>query len=172
LGKAGVWCCFPSHWLFHEAAMLNINDLAPDFTLPSDRGGDVSLSGLLRQGRSVTLYFYPKDDTPGCIIEGCAFRDRQSLFEQSGCLVFGISSDGLDSHKKFSAKYRFNYPLLSDTGGKVSETYGARALFGLVRKRLTYVIGPDGRVRLAFNNNADPEKHVDAALQALGLGKG
>jgi peroxiredoxin Q/BCP len=141
---------------------------APDFTLPSDQGGKVTLSERLKAGKHVVLYFYPKDDTPGCIIEGCAFRDRHSLYEKAGAEVYGISSDGLESHRKFSQKYRFNYALLSDEGGRVCSAWGARSLFGLVRRRVTYVVGPDGLIQLAFNSMSDPEKHVDESLAVLG----
>jgi len=146
---------------------LKIGDLAPDFNLPSDRGGRVSLSELKGQGRAVVLYFYPKDDTPGCIIEGCAFRDRHSLFEKAGAVVLGVSSDSLDSHHRFSAKYRLNFPLLADAGGKVCRAYGAQRLWGLVRRRITYVVDAQGRIALAFDSMTDPERHVDEALNAL-----
>jgi len=154
----------PLGWSMTE---LKIGDLAPDFNLPSDRGGRVSLSELKGQGRAVVLYFYPKDDTPGCIIEGCAFRDRHSLFEKAGAVVLGVSSDSLDSHHRFSAKYRLNFPLLADAGGKVCRAYGAQRLWGLVRRRITYVVDAQGRIALAFDSMTDPERHVDEALNAL-----
>jgi len=148
-------------------ASLNKGDKAPDFTLPSDRGGQVSLSDLAAQGKKAVLYFYPKDDTPGCIIEGCAFRDRHELFEQAGAVVLGLSTDNLESHKKFSNKYRFNFPLLADTSAKTCKEYGARAWWGLVRRRITYVVDAQGIIQLAFESMADPEKHVDEALKML-----
>ncbi len=148
-------------------AELKIGDPAPGFELPSDQGGSASLAGLLAQGKAVVLYFSPKDDTPGCIIEGCAFRDRHARFEEAGAVVLGISSDDLGSHQRFSAKYRLNFPLLTDARGKICRAYGAQRLWGLVRRRITYVVDPQGTIRLVFDSMTDPERHVDEALKAL-----
>jgi len=148
-------------------AELKIGDKAPNFDLPSDQGGSVNLAALRGQGRAVVLYFYPKDDTPGCIIEGCAFRDRQALFAKAGAVVLGISSDAIESHQRFSAKYRLNFPLLADVGGKVCRAYGAQRLWGLVRRRITYVVDAQGFIQMIFDSMSDPERHVDEAFKAL-----
>src|SRR5262245_59669445 len=96
---------------------------APDFTLPSSEGGEVHLGDL--KGKTVVLYFYPKDDTPGCTREACAFRDTQSKLKKAGAAVFGVSPDSVESHRKFGAKYKLGFPLLADTDKSVAKKYGA-----------------------------------------------
>ena len=128
--------------------MVTEGEPAPDFTLTSDSGKPVSLSSL--RGRSVILYFYPKDDTPGCTTEACEFRDAYDRFREQGIEVVGVSPDGADSHRKFKDKYELPFPLLADPDHAVAEAYGVwkekknygKTYMGIDRS--TFLIGPDG----------------------------
>jgi peroxiredoxin Q/BCP len=139
---------------------------APDFTLNDQDGGAVSLAEL-RGKKNVVVYFYPKDDTPGCTKESCAFRDHFTAFTDAGAEVFGISSDSEASHKAFAQKYNLPFRLLSDRDGRVRQAFGVPATFGLLPGRVTYVIDKQGIVRHAFNSQMNPTKHVDEALDVL-----
>jgi len=143
---------------------------APDFTLESDSGETVSLSQL--RGKPVVLYFYPRDDTPGCTTEACEFRDAWEDVKKTGAVVLGVSPDTAASHKKFKSKFRLPFPLLADPEHKVAERYGAwgeRSMYG--RKfqgilRTTFVIGPDGRIKKVFER-VKPKGHVSEVLESL-----
>ena len=143
---------------------------APEFTLPSDQGGSVSLKSL--RGSPVVLYFYPKDDTSGCTTEACEFRDAWSDVKASGARLFGVSPDGIKSHKKFRDKFNLPFTLLADTDHAVAEQYGVwqqRSLYG--RKfmgiaRTTFLIGPDGKVRKRWDN-VKVDGHAEAVAEAL-----
>ena len=146
---------------------------APDFTGPTDGGGKLKLSEL--RGKPVVLYFYPKDDTPGCTTEACGFRDSATAFKKLKAQVIGVSKDSVARHDKFKAKYQLNFPLASDEDGKVCEKYGTwieKSLYG--RKymgidRATFLIDKDGVVRKAWRKVKVPG-HVDevqAAVKAL-----
>jgi len=140
--------------------------VAPDFTLTSQSGEKVSLRGV-RGRRSVVLFFYPKDDTPGCTKQACAFRDD---FEQFGALdaeVLGISSDSVESHKGFAENNGLPFALLSDEGGKVRQLYGVPNTLGLMPGRVTYVIDREGIVRRVFSSQLAVSRHVEEALAAL-----
>ena len=149
---------------------------APDFTLPDQDGEARKLSDY--RGRPVVLYFYPKDDTPGCTKEACAFRDRLSEIEGLGAVVLGVSADSVESHQKFTEKYTLNFPLLADTEHAVAEKYGAwreKNMYGRVSmgiQRSTYLIGADGRIaRLWKKVSVDGhDADVIAALQELSAG--
>jgi peroxiredoxin Q/BCP len=146
---------------------------APDFTLKSDAGEDVRLSGL--RGKPVVLYFYPKDDTPGCTKEACAFRDRSADLKGKGAVILGVSPDDVASHGKFRDKYSLNFPLLADTGHQVAETYGAwreKNMYGKTSmgvQRSTFLIDSTGTVRKVWKKvNVDGhDEQVLAALAAL-----
>jgi len=143
---------------------------APDFRLPSSEGGEVSLKGL--RGRPVVLYFYPKDDTPGCTKEACAFRDTQAPLKKRGAIVLGVSGDSLASHEKFKAKYKLNFPLLADADKAVAKKYGAwgekllygKKVIGMIRS--TFVIDGEGVVRKVFPR-VRVEGHAEQVLEAL-----
>jgi thioredoxin-dependent peroxiredoxin len=139
---------------------------APDFTLEDQNGRRVSLADL--RGRNVIVYFYPKDDTPGCTREACSFRDQYTDFTDAGAEVYGISSDSPASHRAFAAKYELPFTLLSDPDGKVREAFGVPATLGLLPGRVTYVIDRQGVIRHAFNSQLSPARHVAEALQVLG----
>jgi peroxiredoxin Q/BCP len=144
-----------------------IGQPAPDFELPDQNGDLVSLKQF-RGVCAVVLFFYPKDDTTGCTKEACAFRDRASAFTAAGARVFGISSDSVDSHRRFAAKYSLPHTLLSDAGGRVRRLYRVKRTFGIVPGRVTFVIDREGILRHEFSSQSQPERHVTEALTALG----
>ncbi len=119
-------------------------------------------------GKAVVLFFYPADATPGCTKEACAFRDAYSDFVGAGAAVFGLSADDAASHASFRAAHGLQFPLLVDEGDAVREAYGVpKDFFGALKGRQTYVVGTDGVVQFAFNNQFDAEGHVTRALAAL-----
>jgi thioredoxin-dependent peroxiredoxin len=144
---------------------------APDFELKSDAGETVKLSSL--RGHPVVLYFYPKDDTPGCTKQACGIRDAYGEFERAGATVLGVSPDSEGSHVKFRNKYDLPFTLLADTDHAVADTYGlwneksymGRKFFGVSRS--TFVIDADGNVKKIFHN-VKPATHADDVLAALG----
>jgi thioredoxin-dependent peroxiredoxin len=145
---------------------VEVGSAAPDFTLPDQTGTPVSLKDWLGK-KNVVLYFYPKDDTPGCTKESCAFRDNYTVFQDAGAEVLGISSDSPESHQKFAAKYQLPFTLLSDSGSQVRKLYGVPATFGLLPGRVTYVIDRQGIVRHIFNSQLNFQAHVEEALNTL-----
>jgi thioredoxin-dependent peroxiredoxin len=140
--------------------------LAPDFTLPSQTGEPVRLHDLL-QTHAVVLYFYPKDETPGCTAEACSFRDSYEVFKEAGAEVVGLSSDSVKSHQGFASHHQLPFTLLSDEGGKVRSLYGARSVLGLLPGRVTYVIDRSGVVRHVFSSQLNAQRHIQEALSAL-----
>ncbi|MBM3263606.1 MAG: thioredoxin-dependent thiol peroxidase [candidate division Zixibacteria bacterium] len=152
--------------------MLKEGDLAPEFSLPSDKGETVSLKDL--RGNTVVLYFYPKDDTPGCTKESCDFRDRYADFQGRDIQVFGVSCDDLKSHEKFSTKFSLPFPLLSDTDTSMANAYGVykeKSMYGRTYmgiERTTFVIGPDGNIRKIYPK-VSVDGHVLAVLADLGF---
>ena len=143
---------------------------APDFTLTDAAGQRVSLSDF--EGRDVVVYFYPKDDTPGCTKEACGFRDAWKALQQRGAVVLGISPDGAESHRKFAAKYRLPFPLLSDPDRKVMERWGAygdKVLYGKKTTgmiRSTFVIDGAGMVRKVFPR-VKVDGHAEQVLEVV-----
>jgi thioredoxin-dependent peroxiredoxin len=143
---------------------------APDFELTSDSGESVKLSSL--RGRPVVLYFYPKDDTPGCTKQACGIRDAYGEFERAGAVVLGVSPDDESSHVKFKEKYGLPFTLLADPGHAVADEYGVwgektyagRSYMGV--NRSTFVIGEDGTVRKVMHN-VKPDTHADDVLAVL-----
>jgi thioredoxin-dependent peroxiredoxin len=145
---------------------VKVGDKAPDFTLPSQSGDTVHLYDLL-ETKAVVLYFYPKDETPGCTAEACAFRDSYEVFREAGAEVVGVSSDSVASHEAFRAHHQLPFILLSDVGGKVRKLYGARSLAGLLPGRVTYIIDRNAGVRHVFSSQINAERHVQEALSIL-----
>jgi peroxiredoxin Q/BCP len=143
---------------------------APDFTLNSDTGEAISLSSL--KGSPVVLYFYPKDDTPGCTAQACGIRDAWSEFEAAGAVVLGVSPDGEASHAKFKKKYELPFTLLADTDHEVADAYGVWGEKSMAGKtfmgvdRSTFVIDADGNVAKVFRK-VKPDEHADQVLEAL-----
>ncbi len=144
---------------------VKVGDIAPDFTLTAADGSSVSLKNY--RGQSVVLYFYPKDDTPGCTAESCAFRDQYEVFKTSGAEVIGVSSDSPESHQKFATKYQLPFTLLTDKGDQVRKLYGATMAFGFIPGRVTYVIDPQGVVQYIFDSMLNFKGHVEETLKNI-----
>ena len=145
---------------------LTLGDKAPPFTLPTADGRQVSLSDY-RGRQPVVVYFYPKDDTPGCTAEACAFRDQYEDFKQAGAEVIGISSDAPEAHAKFASKHRLPFLLLSDRDGAVRKAYGVPATLGLLPGRVTFVVDREGIIRHLFSSQFRATKHVSEAIGVL-----
>jgi thioredoxin-dependent peroxiredoxin len=157
--------------LLKSRPAVKLGDSAPDFALASQDGRTVRLSDY-RDKCFVVLYFYPKDDTYGCIAESCDFRDSYEVFKQANAEVIGISSDSAQSHAKFAEKYHLPFTLLSDERGDVRRLYGVPSTLGLIPGRVTYVIDRDGIVRHIFNSQFNPSSHVEQSLAIIRQGKG
>ena len=149
---------------------LKAGDVAPKFTVTTSGGGKISLADY--KGKNVILYFYPKDDTPGCTKEACAFRDHFAEFKQKGAVVLGVSPDSVKSHDKFVEKFKLPFTLLSDEDKKIVEAYGVwgektfmgRKYLGVYR--VTFLIGPDGKIKKIWPS-VKPEDHAEEVLAAL-----
>jgi peroxiredoxin Q/BCP len=149
----------------------SVGEPAPDFSMESSEGGTVSLADF-KDKQPIVLYFYPKDDTPGCTIEACAFRDAHDTYTERGVTVLGVSPDDVASHHAFRDKFSLNFPLLADTDHSVAEKYGVwqlrknaeREWMGIART--TFVIGKDGKIAAVFPN-VTPTGHADEVLAAL-----
>jgi|SRR6476620_730341 peroxiredoxin Q/BCP len=150
-------------------------DIAPEFSAvavggPLEDGKPISLSDF--RGKTVVLYFYPKDDTPGCTAQACAVRDRYEPFLKTGAVIFGVSVDSPESHARFIAKHNLPFPLISDEKQEIVRSYGVwvekskegKTYMGT--ERSTFVIGPDGRIRSVFRR-VDPEEHAEIIIQNL-----
>lgn len=149
---------------------MKLGQKAPDFTTQDDSGKTVKLSDF--KGKNVVLYFYPKDDTPGCTKEACNFRDGLGAIRKKGAVVLGVSADSVESHKKFKSKFDLNFPLLADTEKKIIESYGVwkeKSMYGrkyMGIERTTFIIGKDGKVTHIFPK-VKVGDHVDEVLDAL-----
>src|SRR4026207_2300067 len=149
---------------------LKVGQRAPDFTVLNDKGEKVKLSDF--KGKKVVLYFYPKDDTPGCTKEACAFRDGIDEIKGKGAVVIGVSTDSVESHKKFKSKFDLNFPLLADTDKKIVEAYGTwkeKSMYGkkyMGIERTTFVIDENGMISHIFPK-VKVDEHYDEVLKAL-----
>jgi len=147
-----------------------VGDRAPEFALPSGDGGTIALKAL--RGKTVILYFYPKDDTSGCTKEACAFRDSVKVFERKGAVVIGVSADSAASHRKFAEKYQLPFPLASDEQREVIKKYGVwkqKSMYGkkyMGIERTTFVIDPKGMITQVFPK-VKVDGHVDAIIDLL-----
>src|SRR5262245_50318763 len=148
-----------------QSSGLAVGDHAPPFNLKDQRGASVSLADFAGK-KNVVVYFYPKDDTPGCTKESCTFRDQYTAFTDIGAEVVGISSDSAQSHRKFAEKYKLPFPLLADTG-EVRKQFKVPKSLGLLPGRVTFVIDKKGVIRHVFNSQLNPTKHVDEAIAVL-----
>jgi len=145
---------------------VNVGDKAPDFSLPSQMGDNVTLSEYFGK-MNVVLYFYPKDESLGCTKEACTFRDSYEVFTKLGAEVLGVSGQSVESHKSFASHHGLPFLLLSDADNKVRHLYGVPATMGIIPGRVTYIIDKKGIVRHVFNSQNQPEKHVEEAKQVL-----
>src|SRR3954469_5796129 len=151
-------------------AELKVGQKAPDFTLQNDMGEKMKLSDF--KGKQVVLYFYPKDDTPGCTTEACNFRDGIAEIKKKGAVVLGVSADSVESHKKFKSKFDLNFPLLADTEKKIIEDYGVwkeKSMYGkkyMGIERTTFLIDKDGKISHIFPK-VKVTDHYDEVLEAL-----
>jgi peroxiredoxin Q/BCP len=150
---------------------LEVGEEAPDFSLLDDHGDTVKLSNYM--GKPVVLYFYPKDDTPGCTKEACAFRDAHSELSKQGVIVLGVSGDSVQSHAQFRDKFNLNFPLLADEGNRVATRYGAyreKNMYGKIAmgiQRSTYIIDTHGKIAHVYKRVL-ADKHIPQVLKTLG----
>ena len=139
----------------------------PSFELKDQNGKMFQIDSVVGK-KNLVIYFYPKDDTPGCTKEACAFRDQFDVFTAADALVIGISAQSPESHLAFAQKHRLNFTLLSDEGNKVRKLFKVKAnLLGLIPGRVTYIVNKEGKVVYIFNSQFEAEKHVDEALRIL-----
>lgn len=149
---------------------LKEGDLAPDFRLRASDGREVSLKEF--RGKTVVLFFYPKDDTPGCTTEACSFRDKLPQFDKKGAVILGVSFDGPESHRKFVGKYGLPFTLLSDEGREVASRYGVykeKSLYGrkfMGIERSTFIIGKNGKILDIFRK-VKVDGHADEVLESI-----
>jgi peroxiredoxin Q/BCP len=152
--------------------MLTEGDKAPNFTLKNQKGEEVNLQDILDNGKYVALYFYPKDNTPGCTTQGCLFRDLQEEFEDNKCIILGVSADSVDSHNKFAEKHDFNFDILADADGEVSQKYGVLTKVNLLVKkfnkisRSTFLVNPQGEIVKVWEK-ASPATNAREVLKLL-----
>ncbi len=146
---------------------IKVGSVIPEFSLPDQDGKVISIKDHIGKSNLV-IYFYPKDDTPGCTAEACSFRDQFAIFRDSGAEVFGISSDSVEKHKNFAEKHRLPFRLLSDENKRVRKLFGVPGdLLGLLPGRVTYIVDKAGAVKHIFNSQFNAEKHVSEALEVL-----
>ncbi len=152
--------------------MLEVREKAPDFKVTTTQGGSVKLSDFIGK-KNLVLFFYPKDDSPGCTREACYFRDAKAAFEKRNAVILGISLDTEASHQRFQEKHSLNFPLISDKRKELSQMFGVLRLGGLLLlKRVTFVIDRDGLIRKVIRSETDMHTHVGTALEALDNLKG
>ena len=152
--------------VMRPAVRLRVGELAPEFRLPDQQGTQHPLA--IYRGRWLVLYFYPRDDTPGCTREACRFRDDYQQLQALHAQVIGISVDAADSHARFAAKYHLPFPLLADTQGLVAAQYGALIKLGPLKmaRRMTFIIAPDGHIAHFFPR-VDPDRHTIQVTRIL-----
>lgn len=146
--------------------MIAVGQKAPDLSLPNQKGESVTLSALWKSG-PVVVYFYPKDETPGCTAQACGFRDAYSTFKDAGAEVVGISSDDADSHQRFADHHRLPFVLLADTRGEARKAFGVKKTLGLLPGRTTFVLDRNGVVQHVFDSQLRPTAHVGEALDVV-----
>jgi peroxiredoxin Q/BCP len=139
----------------------------PAFILPDQNGNLFDINSVLGK-KNLVIYFYPKDDSPGCTKEACSFRDQFEVFNEADAVIIGISGQSVESHKEFAEKHRLSFTLLSDKGNKIRKQFGVpTSMLGLLPGRVTYVADKNGKVIYVFNSQTQATKHVDEALRIL-----
>jgi len=152
--------------------MLEVGEKAPDFKVTTTQGNSAKLSDFVGK-KNLVLFFYPKDDSPGCTREACYFRDTKAEFEKRNAVILGVSLNTEARHQRFQEKHSLNFPLISDKGKELSQMFGVLRLGGLLLlKRVTFVIDRDGLIRKVIRSETDMHTHVDTALEALDNLKG
>jgi peroxiredoxin Q/BCP len=149
-----------------KMAVLGVGQTAPDFQKKTQDGESISLSQF-RGDKAVVLYFYPKDETPGCTAEACAFRDNYEDFVDAGAVVIGVSQDSEKSHKAFAENHRLPFLLISDPDKALRKAYGVPNNLGFIPGRVTFVIDREGKIQHVFNSQINAKKHVSEALEVL-----
>ena len=161
---------FTSYLTFGQNNNMNkikIGSSIPVFSLPDQNGNLFDINSVIGK-KNLVIYFYPKDDSPGCTAEACSFRDQYEDFKDADAVVIGISGQSVESHKEFAEKHRLSFTLLSDKGNKIRKQFGVPSdLFGLLPGRVTYVADKNGKVIFIFNSQAKAKEHVDEALRIL-----
>lgn len=145
---------------------VGVGSKAPDFTLPSQTGENVTLSQFFGK-KNIVLYFYPKDESRGCTKEACTFRDNYEVFKELGAEVIGISGQSVESHRSFASHHKLPFILLSDKGNRVRRLYGVPTTLGIYSGRVTYIIDKEGVIRHIFSSQLQPEKHIAEAMNTL-----
>jgi len=146
---------------------ISVGSTVPSFELKDQQGDLFQIDSVLGK-KNLVLYFYPKDDTPGCTAQACAFRDQFEVFKEADAMIIGISEQSVESHLKFAEKYHLNFTLLSDEGNKVRKLFDVPTnLFGLIAGRVTYIVNKEGKVIFIFNSQNQTKKHVTEALRIL-----
>jgi len=146
---------------------IKIGSNIPSFTLPDQNGNLFDINSVLGK-KNLVIYFYPKDDSPGCTAQACSFQDQFEVFKEADAVIIGISGQSVESHKEFAIKHRLTFTLLSDVGNKLRKQFGVPTnLLGLLPGRVTYVADKTGRVIYIFNSQTQATKHVDEALRIL-----
>jgi peroxiredoxin Q/BCP len=149
-----------------QRGKVKAGDIAPDFSLPNQWGQVIRLNDLIGKN-NIVLYFYPRDNTPGCKQEAAAFRENHKIFRDLGAIVLGISSGSVESHYAFSTSHDIPFYLLSDADGRVRKQYGVKPTLWLIPGRVTYVIDKEGVVRYIVSSQLHPRRHVDGSLWAV-----
>lgn len=144
---------------------IEVGSKIPDFSLPDQNGNVLHIKDVIGK-KNLVIYFYPKDDTPGCTKEACYFRDQYDVFNDADAMIIGISGQSVASHKEFEKKYRLNFTLLSDEENKVRKMFGAYSL-GVLPGRVTYIVDKTGTVVYTFDSQTEATKHVDEAMRVL-----
>jgi peroxiredoxin Q/BCP len=161
---------FTSYATFGQKTNMNeikIGSTIPSFTLPDQDGNLFDINSVIGK-KNLVIYFYPKDDSPGCTAEACSFRDQFEVFKEADAVIIGISGQSVESHKEFAEKHRLSFTLLSDEGNKIRKQFGVPANFmGLLPGRVTYIADKTGKVIFIFNSQTKATEHVDEALRIL-----
>jgi peroxiredoxin Q/BCP len=161
---------FTAYLTFHkdnQMTELKIGSIIPSFVLP-DQNGNLFNIDSVKGKKNLVIYFYPKDDTPGCTAQACSFRDQFEVFQEADAVIIGISGQSVKSHKEFALKHRLTFTLLSDEGNKIRKQFGVPTNFlGLLPGRVTYVADKTGKIIYIFNSQTQATKHVDEALRIL-----
>ena len=146
---------------------IKIGSSIPAFVLPDQNGNLFDINSVLGK-KNLVIYFYPKDDSPGCTAQACSFRDQFEVFKEADAVIIGISGQSVESHKEFAEKHRLSFTLLSDEGDKLQKQFGVpKSLLGLLPGRVTYIADKTGKVICIFNSQMQATKHVEEALRIL-----